>query len=242
MSTWVAGAPFRLVAVDGTDLTAPTPIQDTAVLVTAGGRADLEVAMPADGSPVRVHLGGSGALVLGATSHHAPTVPKPHTTLDLLSYGTTAPLPFNPDTPQRRFRYDIGRRPGFLNGRPGIWWTINGHLFPNVPMYIVADGDVVRMHITNHSGEVHPMHLHGHHAVVLNRNGIPATGSPWWIDSLNVGNGETYDIAFLANNPGIWTDHCHNLPHATQGLTTHLMYEGITTPFTVGGTPGNQPE
>src|SRR6266511_3335076 len=67
--------------VNGGDLTAPTPIQDTAVLVTAGGRADLEVAMPADGSPVRVHLGGSGALVLGATSHHAPTVPKPHTTL-----------------------------------------------------------------------------------------------------------------------------------------------------------------
>ena len=40
------------------------------------------------------------------------------------------------------------------------------------------------------------MHLHGHHVVVLARNGVPATGSPWWVDSLNVLPGETYDIAF----------------------------------------------
>ena len=80
--------------------------------------------------------------------------------------------------------------------------------------------------------------LHWHGA----RNGIPATGSPWWVDSLNVNNGESYDIAFVANNPGICVDHCHNLPHATQGLVTHLMYLGVTTSFTIGGTAGNRPE
>jgi FtsP/CotA-like multicopper oxidase with cupredoxin domain len=212
------------------------------VPVTAGARADLEVTMPADGAPVRVHLGGSVAVVLGSRSYDAPAVSRPATTLDLLSYGTSGPLGFDPDQPDRRFLYDIGRRPGFLDGRPGLWWTINGHQFPNVPMFVVAEGDVVRMHIANHSGEAHPMHLHGHHAVVLSRNGVPATGSPWWVDSLNVGDGESYDIAFVADNPGIWIDHCHNLPHATQGLVTHLMYEGVTTPFTVGETAGNQPE
>jgi FtsP/CotA-like multicopper oxidase with cupredoxin domain len=62
------------------------------------------------------------------------------------------------------------------------------------------------------------------------------------VDSLNVGNGESYEIAFVADNPGIWMDHCHDLPHATQGLVTHLMYEGITTPFAVGGTADNEPE
>jgi FtsP/CotA-like multicopper oxidase with cupredoxin domain len=242
MSAWVAGAPFRLVAVDGTDLNGPTPLRDTAVLVTAGGRADLEVPMPAGGSPVRVHLGGSATVVLGSTSFDAPALPKPKTPLDLLSYGTPAPLGFDPATPDRRFRYEIGRRPGFVDGRPGLWWSVNGHLFPDVPMYVVAEGDVVRMRIANHSGDVHPMHLHGHHAVVLSRNGVPATGSPWWIDSLNVGNGESYDIAFVADNPGIWMDHCHNLRHAADGLLAHLMYEGVTTPFTVGGTAGNEPE
>ncbi len=242
MSAWVAGAPFRLVAVDGTDLNGPTPVNGTAVLITAGGRADLEVSTPADGSPVRVHIGGPTGVVLGSRSYQAPTVPKPSTTLDLLTYGAKAPLGFDPDRPDRWFQYDIGRRPGFLDGRPGLFWTVNGHLYPDIPMFHVAEGDVVRVRITNHSGEVHPMHLHGHHAVVLSRNGVPASGSPWWVDSLNVADGESYDIAFVADNPGIWMDHCHNLTHAVDGLVAHLMYEGVTTPFVIGGTGRNQPE
>jgi FtsP/CotA-like multicopper oxidase with cupredoxin domain len=237
MSVWVAGASFRVVAVDGMDVNGPSLIRDTSVLVTAGGRADLEVS-----TPVRIHLGGSAAVVLGSTSHRARTVARPAATLDLLSYGATAPLDFDPQTPDRSFQYNIGRRPGFLDGRPGLWWTVNGHLFPDVPMFMVAEGDVARMRISNSSGDVHPMHLHGHHAVVLSRNGVRATGSPWWVDSLDVGNGESYDIAFVADNPGIWMDHCHNLPHSAEGLVAHLMYEGVTTPFTVRGPAGNEPE
>jgi FtsP/CotA-like multicopper oxidase with cupredoxin domain len=242
ISVWVLGVSFRLVAVDGVDVNGPQPVQDKAVLVTAGGRADLELAMPADGSPVRVELGGSAAVVLGSASYEAPSAPRPKATLDMLTYGAPAALPFNPDAPDRRFTYSIGRRPGFLDGKPGMWWTINGRIYPDVPMYMVAEGDVVQMHISNNSGAVHPMHLHGHHAVVLSRDGVRATGSPWWMDSLNVANGESYDIAFVADNPGIWMDHCHNLPHATQGLVAHLMYEGVTTPFVVGGTSANRPE
>ena len=86
------------------------------------------------------------------------------------------------------------------------------------------------------------MHLHGHHAIVLSRNGKQATGSPWWFDSLDVQNGETFEIAFVADNPGIWMDHCHNLKHAAQGMVTHLMYEGVTTPYKLGSDSGNEPE
>jgi FtsP/CotA-like multicopper oxidase with cupredoxin domain len=96
------------------------------------------------------------------------------------------------------------------------------------------------MRISNHSGEVHPMHLHGHHVLVLSRDGVAATGSPWWVDSLNVGNDESYEVAFLADNPGIWSDHCHNLPHAAEGLNVHLMYSGVSTPFVIG--ERNRPE
>ncbi len=73
------------------------------------------------------------------------------------------------------------------------------------------------------------------------RHGVPATGAPC-ADSLDVGHGETYDVVFLADNPGIWMDHCHNLPHAVEGLMTHLMYEGVTTPFLLGTASGNEPE
>jgi FtsP/CotA-like multicopper oxidase with cupredoxin domain len=63
------------------------------------------------------------------------------------------------------------------------------------------------------------MHLHGHHALVLSRNGKPATGSPWWVDTVNALPDEEYEIAFRADNPGLWMD-----------------------PFRLGDGPGNHPE
>ena len=235
LHAWVA-SPYRLLAVDGYDVSAPTEVTGRSVLVTAGGRADLEVVAPA-----AVELGGTSLLVGDVAPSDPATVPTPPE-LDLLTYGTATALPFDPAHPDRRFLYSIGRRPGFLDGKPGFWWSINGHLFPDVPMFVVAEGDVVVMTIRNHSGATHPMHLHGHHAVVLQRDGTKATGSPWWVDSLDVPSGHSYVIAFLADNPGIWMDHCHNLPHAQQGLIAHLMYEGVTTPFRVKGHADNHPE
>jgi FtsP/CotA-like multicopper oxidase with cupredoxin domain len=160
--------------------------------------------------------------------------------LDLLSYGAPSPLEFDPDAADRRFDYAIGRRPGFVRGKPGMWWSVNGKTFPDVPMFAVAEGDVVRVRISNGSGEVHPMHLHGHHMTVLSRDGVPATGSPWVVDSLNVAHGEVYEVAFVADNPGVWMFHCHHLGHAVDGLVAHIMYEGVTTPYLIGD--GNEPE
>ena len=240
MAVWTVGAPFTVLAVDGYEVNRPQPVSDRRIQVAAGGRVDLGITTPAYGAGVRVELGGATALVLG-TNPPAVAV-RPRQVVDLLSYGSPAPVPFDAEKAQRHFRYSIGRRPGFLDGRPGLWWSINGHLFPDVPMYVVDEGDVVRMTLSNHSGEVHPMHLHGHHAVVLSRNGVRATGSPWWVDSLDVKSGETYEIAFVANNPGIWMDHCHNLPHVVQGLVAHLMYTGVTSPYRVGGRLHNEPE
>jgi hypothetical protein len=37
-------------------------------------------------------------------------------------------------------------------------------------------------------------------------------------------------------------DHCHNLEHVSEGLTAHLAYAGVSTPYRVGGEAGNVPE
>jgi FtsP/CotA-like multicopper oxidase with cupredoxin domain len=240
MSVWVSGAEYRVVAVDGYDVHQPELVDGKAVLVTAGGRADLEIVIPDSGA--RVELGGNTAILLGPGAGAVTEAAAPTDFVDFLDYGSPAPLGFDPEESTRDFEYVVDRRPGLLDGKPGLWWTVNGHMYPDVPMFAVAEDDIVRMTIANHSGEVHPMHLHGHHAVVLSRDGEPSTGSPWWVDSLNVRDGETYDIAFVADNPGIWLDHCHNLPHATEGLLAHLMYIGYTTPYMMGGDSGNQPE
>ncbi|HQR80627.1 MAG TPA: multicopper oxidase family protein [Actinomycetota bacterium] len=237
---WVAGARFRVVAVDGRDLNEPALVQDQSVVITAGGRADLQIRVPRTGA-VRVQVAGA-SLTLGEAS--APEVRTPQQAVDFLHYGRPAPeqVGFDPYSPDRQYRYDIGRRPGLLNGKPGLWWTVNGHMYPDIPMFMIRTGEVGRFTITNSSGQVHPMHLHGHHMLVLSRDGVASDGSPWWVDSLNVEDGQTYEVAFLADNPGIWMDHCHNLPHAAQGLTAHLMYEGVITPFVIRGEHANAPE
>ena len=237
LRAWVSGGGFRVVAVDGTDVNAPTEVTDERLQVTAGGRIDLLVEAPA-----RIDTSGGASLVVGPRGTRVTAAPEPADPVDLLTYGTPEALPFDPNDADRHFTYEVGRRIGFLEGKPGFWWTVNGRLFPDVPMFHVQEGDVVRMTIRNDSGDVHPMHLHGHHAVVLSRDGVEATGSPWVVDSLNVEDGETYEIAFVADNPGIWMDHCHNLDHARDGLVAHLAYAGIAEPFEVGGDRDNQPE
>jgi FtsP/CotA-like multicopper oxidase with cupredoxin domain len=93
IETW-ASAPCRLLAIDGYDVNAPTEVTDRSVTVTAGARADLGITMPADGRPVRVQVSKGTAVILGAGDVAAP--PQPKDRLDLLSYGSPAPLGFDP--------------------------------------------------------------------------------------------------------------------------------------------------
>ncbi|WP_407709849.1 multicopper oxidase family protein [Arthrobacter nitrophenolicus] len=243
-AVWSA-APFTVVATDGHDVGGPSPVEDRKVLLPAGGRVDVVIGAPAQGA-VRLHVGGARSIVVGgqgtAGTADPPQARQPDQALDLLAYGSPASSGFEAAAPDRTFDYVIGRRLGLIDGRPGNFWTINGQLLPDVPMFHVREGDVVRMNIRNDTGEVHPMHLHGHHVLVLSRDGVPASGSPWWVDSLDVHPGESYVVSFAADNPGIWSDHCHTLPHAVDGLVAHLMYEGVSTPFTINGAAGNQPE
>jgi FtsP/CotA-like multicopper oxidase with cupredoxin domain len=243
LGVWVPGAPFRLLATDGHEVNRPTPVEDVSLTLGAGARADVEVVVPEGG--VRVQMGKT-SVVLG--EGEPAEGDQPDGRLDLLTYGEPTQedaelrAAVEQDAFDREFDYDIGRRPGFLDGKPGMWWSVNGRLFPDVPMFMVREGDLVRMTIGNHSGEEHPMHLHGHRVTVLSRDGEPVTGSSWQVDSLDVDHGESYEIAFEADNPGVWMDHCHNLVHARDGMIAHLMYEGVATDFVVGGNAHNHPE
>ena len=229
-----ASAPFRVAAIDGTDVPGATDLQDTYVLVPAGGRADLLVTV---GEPVRIGMLSGPSWVL------APSDPGPlpelgaHAQFDALSYGqpgTGAQAAAEFGRPQRRFTYRIGQTTGFLDGQQDEWFTINSRLIPYVPMFVVHLGDVVSVEIDNETNLPHPMHLHGHHALVVSRNGVPSTGAPWIVDSLQVAAHERYVLTFVADNPGIWMWHCHNLPHARSGLMTHLMYDTVREPYLVG--------
>jgi FtsP/CotA-like multicopper oxidase with cupredoxin domain len=236
------GTLFRVVAIDGTDLNEPQPIENAILTVPGGGRYDVAFAMP----PSAVELGipdYGAALALSPDGQGDLPPPTGGTEFDPAAYGRPTETPFDASSRfDREFAFDIGRKPGFLNGRPGMHWTINGDIYPDVPVFVVEQGDLVKVTITNDTKSVHPMHLHGHHALVLSRNGAAVSGSPWWTDTLDVEPNERYELAFRADNPGIWMDHCHNLKHAAEGLTMHVAYAGVQTPFRVGGRAHNHPE
>ena len=68
IETW-ADTPFRVLAIDGYEVNAPTDVTEHSVTVTAGGRADLGVTMPSDGRGVRVQVSKGTAVILGAEFH-----------------------------------------------------------------------------------------------------------------------------------------------------------------------------
>ena len=239
----LVGTGFRVTAIDGGDLNAPQPLREQAVLLAAGGRYDLAFVMPA--GPVQL-LGLGGGVNLALSDGFPPGAVRSQAwpVLDPARYGE--PLQQEKvryDGPyDRDFTMDIDRRVGLVDGRPGYFWSVNGFIYPRMPMYMVAEGDLVRVTLVNRTLAHHPIHLHGHHMQVLERNGRRLSGSPWSSDTLNMAPGERYVIAFRADNPGIWMDHCHDLQHAAQGFVMHVGYEGVSTPYRIGRDSGNQPE
>jgi FtsP/CotA-like multicopper oxidase with cupredoxin domain len=234
----LSGTPFRVAAIDGVDLQGPTPISGQRLELGAGGRYDVVFTMPE--GPVRLGLVDSPVALTFSRDGDVDLPPVSFDRVfDPATYGRPRPAPTGFD---RTFELDIDSKLGFFDGDFGYQWAVNGGIFPDTPMYSVREGDLVKVQVSNGSGDVHPMHLHGHHARVLSRDGEPVRGSPWWVDTLNVRDGEEYEIAFRANNPGIWMFHCHILPHAADGLTMHVAYEGYRTPFEVGDDTSNEPE
>jgi FtsP/CotA-like multicopper oxidase with cupredoxin domain len=232
----LAGTGFRVVGI-GRDKPGGGLLSGATLAVPAGGRYDLDFAMPQH--PVQLAVRGENVgLVLDPGRGIAPEVELGED-FDPATYGSpSASVP----RIDRRFAVNIGRRLGFFDGGLHLdWqWTINGKAFPRMPMYMLRAGETVEFSFSNHSHAAHPMHLHGHHMLVLARDGRPIT--PWWSDTLEVDPGERYDVAVFAKNPGIWMFHCHNLPHAAHGLVTHVAYEGVSTPFRMGKATGNEPE
>ncbi|MBM0258117.1 multicopper oxidase family protein, partial [Micromonospora sp. 4G55] len=212
----LAGTPFRVAAIDGSDLQSPTSLVDTAVLIPAGGRYDLVFTAPA--TPVALFVDGRAVYSTGPVS--AATAAWP--VLDPLTYGVTSPVPWS--RIDKEFTLVLDRGLDLHGLLPRYAHTVNGAADPDIPPQVVRLDDIVKFTIVNRSQVVHPWHLHGHHVLVLARNGAAATGSLLWLDSFDVRPGDVWEVAFRADNPGTWANHCHNLAHADAGMTLHLMY------------------
>jgi FtsP/CotA-like multicopper oxidase with cupredoxin domain len=233
----LAGARHRLAAVDGTDLADPGELERVGLRLAAGGRYDLTFAMP--DRPVTLTAEGAvGLRLLPAAYPGEPETPDTAgwPELDLLHYGAPAPVPFQRF--DRDFTLVLDRGLALVDGVPQYAQTVNGRAYPSIPTQLVREGELVRVTVVNRSLETHPWHLHGHRVLVLSRDGKPPTGSPLWLDTFDVRPGEVWQVGFRAANPGLWMNHCHNLPHAKAGMMLHLAYEGVSSGFHAEGRAG----
>ena len=240
----LTGTPFRVTAIDGNAVRGATEIRDRQIVIGAGGRYDLEFTMP--DRPVRLtetqdFVGALDRGLLISPDGRGTVKPSvPEEDFDPTTYGTPAKTPFGPDSDfDREYRMLFDNEIGFYDGKFTATWSINGRVFPDVPALTVREGDLVKVTFANRSHYDHPMHLHGHHMLVLSRNGKPVSGAPLWLDTVNVEVGEVWEVAFRADNPGIWMDHCHISEHVQLGMMTHVTYENVTSPYRMGEKTGN---
>jgi FtsP/CotA-like multicopper oxidase with cupredoxin domain len=103
-------------------------------------------------------------------------------------------------------------------------YTFNGKSFPATEPLIAKVGEKIRIRYMNEGMMIHPMHLHGLHMTVIDKDGWPQP-APWKCDTLNVAPGERYDVIVDCKRPGTWAFHCHILPHAE---SDHGMFGMVT--------------
>ncbi|HZR44305.1 MAG TPA: multicopper oxidase family protein [Ktedonobacteraceae bacterium] len=250
----LVGAPFMVAALDGHDLNQPTPLTGTSISIDAAQRYDLRFRMPEHGSIALLAANDNGqyqktpAVMVGQSSDSLASivVPTAHQKMfDFAFYGQPQQGTVNLQSHfDATYTISLGAMFGFSNGRPGPVFTLDGKSFPDTPTIVVRPGQLIRLRFVNDSplGGDHPMHIHGHTFIVLAKNGHALTGSPVYQDTVAVGPHETYDVAFYANNPGLWMLHCHNLFHANHGMDMMVVYPNISTPYTIGYASGNFPD
>jgi FtsP/CotA-like multicopper oxidase with cupredoxin domain len=109
---------------------------------------------------------------------------------------------------------------GGMMGSP--YWTINGQVWPDSDDLWISEGERVRINYFNHSMMPHPMHLHGHFfEIVQSGRKERRLHKDTLIIDPHMGTGA---IEFVADNPGDWFHHCHNLYHLMGGMANVIRY------------------
>ncbi|MBB3113418.1 FtsP/CotA-like multicopper oxidase with cupredoxin domain [Paenibacillus phyllosphaerae] len=108
------------------------------------------------------------------------------------------------------------------------FFTMNGRCFPHTTPLEVRYGELVRIRIGNLMMNAHPIHMHGQQFVVTSTDGNSLAPQKRYLkNTILVGSGETYDVEFIAHNPGTWIFHCHIPHHMANNFTEKLG--GMTT-------------
>ncbi|WP_160647657.1 multicopper oxidase family protein [Chengkuizengella marina] len=241
--------PYRVAAIDGKDLANATLTSDV-LMVAPGERIDLEftenkkkdwyIDSPnavKESEDIQIPVNISGIEEKSDASYRDE---QNLIMIDMTNQGNMNPIIDNIiQKPDVEYTMDLSAGMGMM--QRGMSYTINGETFPDTEPIQVKKGDLVKVTINNNSMLDHPMHLHGHYFQVISKNGLSLV-NPLVKDLINIEPHEQYEILFIADNPGDWLFHCHDLLHATGGMVTAVKYNGYYSPFEIGGEYHNEPE
>jgi FtsP/CotA-like multicopper oxidase with cupredoxin domain len=105
-----------------------------------------------------------------------------------------------------------------LAGKPaGLFYSINGLIFGNLPGLMMKKGEKVRWHLLALGNEIdlHTPHWHGEVVTDAGRN----------VDVIELLPGSMKTVDMVADNPGTWMFHCHVDDHMEAGMmATYTIY------------------
>lgn len=120
-----------------------------------------------------------------------------------------------------------------LQGKPdGLFYTINGYIFGNLPGLVMKKGDHVRWYLLGMGSEIdlHTPHWHGETVMYEGRR----------TDVVELLPGSMKTVDMVADNPGVWMYHCHVSEHMESGMMAiYTVYEPQKRPCPVKFTAGN---
>lgn len=244
----IPGQNIKIVSTDGQAITGAQNIKDQVILIGPGERYDVEFTVSSNNNfiidahdenkfndqikiPVNV-LDGSGKEDQEKNNSSLPL-------FDLSKYGESEMGEF---TLNQKYDVDYNVELNTAVDGNSLKYTINNQVFNELPPLTLKTGQLVKMTFENKSIVDHPMHLHGHFFQVLSKNGQPFKSSILK-DTILVKPGEKYIVAFKADNPGIWVQHCHELHHAAAGMMQEIIYSDYNPNYTADfNSSFNKPE
>lgn len=118
-------------------------------------------------------------------------------------------------------------------GQPdGLFYSINGYIFGNLPGLVMKKGDRVRWYLLAMGNEIdlHTPHWHGETVMYGDKR----------TDVVDLLPGSMATVDMVADNPGVWMFHCHVGEHMESGMMAlFTVYEPQKRPCPVKFSAGN---
>lgn len=191
----VDGHPMHVVGIDGQPAE-PFLSRESRITLSPGNRADVlidAIMKPSSEAAILVRQDDSEA-ALARVIYGDGVVPPGATMPDGYAGEAVKPLEPNPLPAKMDFRGALRIDLPLVDSGAGT--------LAAKPLFLVRRGRTVVMAITNRGALPQTVHIHGHHARLLDN--LDDGWKPYWLDTILAVPHQTTRVAFVADNPGKW--------------------------------------